>query len=118
MPLLPAAGGGKLGVPPPLAPIRVSPQTDGINHQGVVSVAVFCRVSPECKGTATLSTHAGREVFGHSSFSLLPERTVHLPIRISSRLVRLIRSKHGVSTTLTMALGATKISQQITLKIF
>lgn len=112
------ACGGKKGVPPPLAPIRVSPQTDGVNHSGIVAVAVFCRVSPECKGTATLSTHAGREVFGQQSFSLLPERTVHLPIHISSRLVSLIRSRHGVPTTLTMALGGAKISQQITLKIF
>ena len=113
----PACGGTK-GVPPPLAPMRVSPQTDGVNHSGIVSVAVFCRVSPECKGVATLSTHAGLEIFGHTNFSLPPERTMHLPIRISSQLVKLIRSKHGVSTTLTVALGGAKISQLITLKIF
>ncbi len=113
----PACGGTK-GVPPPLAPMRVSPQTDGVNHSGIVSVAVFCRVSPECKGVATLSTHAGLETYGHTNFSLPPERTMHLPIRISSQLVRLIRGKHGVSTTLTVALGSTKVSQLITLKIF
>jgi hypothetical protein len=110
--------GGTAGLPPVLAPIRVSPQTDGVNHAGVVSVAVFCRVSPECKGVATLSTHAGLDTYGHTNFSLRPERTMHLPIRVSSQLVRLIRSKHGVSTTLTVALGGTKVSQLITLKIF
>jgi hypothetical protein len=98
--------------------MRVSPQTDGVNHSGIVSVAVFCRVSPECKGVATLSTHAGLETYGHTNFSLPPERTMHLPIRISSQLVKLIRGKHGVSTTLTVALGSTKVSQLITLKIF
>jgi hypothetical protein len=112
------ACGGKRGVPPPLAPMRVSPQTDGVNHSGVVSVAVFCRVAPECKGTATLSTHAGRDIYGHSNFSLVPHTTVHLPIHVSSQLVKMIRSKHGVSTTLTMALGGATISQRITLKIF
>ena len=46
--------GGKQGLPPALAPIRVSPQTDGVNHSRIVAVAIFCRVSP-CKGVATLS---------------------------------------------------------------
>jgi hypothetical protein len=112
------ACGGRKGVPPPLAPMRVSPQTDGVNHSGIVSVAVFCRVSPECKGVASQSTHAGLDTYGHTNFSLPPKRTMHLPIRISSQLLRLIRGKHGVSTTLTVALGGTKVSQLITLKVF
>jgi hypothetical protein len=109
--------GGTRGVPPPLAQMRVSPQTDGVNQHGAVSVAVFCRVTPVCKGVATLSVHNGQTVYGHSPFSFPPGKTMHLPIRISSQLVKMIRDKHGVSTTLTVALGGASVSQVITLKI-
>jgi hypothetical protein len=34
--------GGTAGLPAALPPIRVSPQTDGINHQRIVSIAVYC----------------------------------------------------------------------------
>ena len=113
----PACGGSR-GVPPPLAPMRVSPQTDGVTQRGAVSVAVFCRVSPECKGIATLSVHNGQTVYGRTPFSFPPGKTMHLPIRINSQLVKMIRDKHGVSTTLTVALGGASVSQVITLKIF
>jgi hypothetical protein len=107
--------GGTAGLPPALAPIRVSPQTDGVNHRGIVAVAVFCRVSP-CTGVATL-TMGGKHAYGHSPFSLVANKTSHLPIRISSQLVKLIRKHHGVSTTLTAVVGGTTVTQKISLKI-
>ncbi len=114
--------GGKGGLPPALAPIRVSPQTDGINQSGIVSVAMFCRVSP-CNGTATLSvpgesTYAGEATYGHVGFSLRAHTTVHLPIRVKSALVQKIRAKHGVSVKLAAVVNGKTITQRITLKIF
>lgn len=113
--------GGKDGLPPPLAPIRVSPQTDGINHSRIVAVAVFCRVSP-CKGTATLtvpgeSNYAGEATYGRVGFSLQANKTVHLPIRVRSELVSKIRAKHGVSVKLAAVVNGKTISQRITVKI-
>jgi hypothetical protein len=115
--------GGKQGLPPPLAPIRVSPQTDGVNHSRIVAVAIFCRVTP-CNGVATVSsngastsTYAGEETYGRAGFSLPANRTVHLPIRVNARLLRIIRAKHGVSTTLTAVVNGKKITQRITVKI-
>jgi hypothetical protein len=114
--------GGTQGLPPALAPIRVSPQTDGVNHSGIVAVAVFCRVSP-CNGVATIgpssdtSRYGHEEVYGRAGFALQPNKTVHLPIRIKSKLLRIIRAKHGVSTTLTAVVNGKTISQQITVKI-
>jgi hypothetical protein len=114
--------GGKAGLPPALAPIRVSPQTDGVNHSRIVAVAMFCRVSP-CNGVATLtvpgeSTYAGPATYGRVGFSLRPNKTVHVPIRIQNALVKKIRAKHGVSAVLAAAVNGKTITQRITLKIF
>jgi hypothetical protein len=116
--------GGKDGLPPALAPIRVSPQTDGVNHSRIVAVAMFCRVSP-CNGTATLSSsgaatsgYGGVEVYGRAGFNLQPNRTMHLPIRVTSRLVQKIRAKHGMSVTIAAVVNGKTVKQQITIKIF
>jgi hypothetical protein len=109
--------GGTAGLPPALAPIRISPQTDGVNHAGIVSVAVFCRVSP-CNGVATLSTGAGRNRWGHTNFNLPAGKTQHVPIRVTAQLIKLIRKHHGASVTLTAGVGGQTVSQAIGLKIF
>jgi hypothetical protein len=100
-----------------LAPIRVSPQTDGVNHARFVAVALFCRVSP-CKGVATLSTDDGHTTYGRSGFSLASGTTTHLPIHVSSQLINLIRRDHGASTTLTAVVAGESVSQTIAVKIF
>jgi hypothetical protein len=115
--------GGKGGLPPALAPLRVSPQTDGVNHSRIVAVAIFCRVSP-CKGVATLSsngadtsTYGREETYGRVGFSLPSNKTVHLPIRVKSSLLRKIRAKHGMSVTLAATVNGKTITQRITVKI-
>jgi len=106
--------GGRGGL---LAPIRVSPQTDGVNQARFVAVALFCRVTP-CKGIATLSTDGGRNTFGRSGFDLAADTTTHLPIHVSSQMVSLIREHHGVSTTLTAVVAGESVSRTIAVKIF
>jgi hypothetical protein len=115
--------GGSQGLPPALAPIRVSPQTDGVNHSRIVAVAVYCRVSP-CNGVATIgssgadtSSYGHEEIYGRAGFALQANKTVHLPIRIKSQLVNEVRAKHGVSTTLTAVVNGKTITQRITVKI-
>ena len=110
--------GGTAGLPPVLPPIRVSPQTDGINHSRVVAIAVYCRLIPECKGVVTL-TFAGRQVsVGNSEFSVLGKRTSHLPIRVAPMLMPLIRKHGGVMTRLTAVVSGKTITQTICVKIF
>jgi hypothetical protein len=108
--------GGTRGLPPLLPPIGIKPQTDGVNHLRIVAVAVYCRVKPECRGVATLSMR-GRRTYGRSGFSLGANRTSHLPIRVSSQLMTLIRKYHGVSATLTAVVGASTVTQTIAVKI-
>ncbi len=105
--------GGKGGLPPALAPIRISPQTDGINHKGIVAVAMFCRVSP-CSGIATISS--GTHVYARTGFVLQPNKTMHLPIRVKSELLKQVRKHHSVSVTLTAVVNGATIAQKI--KIF
>jgi hypothetical protein len=107
--------GGKQGLPPILAPIRVSPQTDGVNHMRIVMIAVFCRVSP-CKGFATLSMD-GRHTYGRSGFNLIANKTMHVPIRVTPRLMKLIRRPGGVSMTLAALVDGTTVTQTIAVKI-
>jgi hypothetical protein len=107
--------GGQQGRPPALPPIRLSPQTDGINARRVVAVAMFCRVSP-CKGVATLS--ASNRTYGRAGFVVQPETTVHLPIRVGSELLQKIRQDHGVSLTLAAVVDGKTVTQRIGVKIF
>jgi hypothetical protein len=116
--------GGTEGLPPPLPPIRVSPQTDGINEQRIVSIAVYCRLQSECKGTATITLsgaaaagRSGKAVVGHSEFALPGNKTTHLPIRLTPSVMSLIRKHHGVSTTLTAVVEGKTIVQTVTVKI-
>ncbi len=108
--------GGTQGGPPKLAPMRVSPQTDGVNHSRIVAVAMFCRVNP-CEGVATIVGQSGR-TYGRKGFALTPGKTQHLPIRIRPELVSQIRRYHGVSATLKAVVAGKTITQKIALKIF
>jgi hypothetical protein len=108
--------GGTAGLPPALPPLTVKPQTDGINHSRIVSVAVFCRISP-CQGVATLTLAGSRASVGHSSFSVQGPKTMHVPIRVTPKVVTLIRKHHGISATLTAVVGGTAVSQAISVKI-
>jgi hypothetical protein len=109
--------GGSGGVPH-LPPISVKPQTDGVNHSRYVAVAVYCRLSPECKGIATLTLPDGHTTVGRTGFSLQALHTAHIPIQVSSSLIGMIRHNHGVSTTLTAVVGGTTVNQTIAVKIF
>jgi hypothetical protein len=118
--------GGTAGLPPALPPIRVGPQTDGVNHQRIVAIAIYCRLLPECKGTAVLTlagkAKAGRaadkSVVGHSNFSLPGNKTSHLPIRIAPSVLAVLRKHHTVTATLTAVVNGKTIAQTITVKLY
>ena len=69
--------GGTAGLPPVLAPIRVSPQTDGVNHAGIVSVAVFLQGQP-MQRCGDAEHGRGRTSYGHTNFSLPARKTEHV----------------------------------------
>lgn len=110
-----------------LPPIRVSPQTDGVNRSRVVSVAVYCRPVTGCQGVAALnalgrgagSIHGRASVYGSTSFSLPGNKTSHVRIRVSSQVIQMIRTRsNGVSATFTAIVGGQTFTQTIGLRIF
>jgi hypothetical protein len=109
--------GGTAGLAPALPPIRVSPQTDGVNHQRIVAIAVYCRLTPECKGVATLTLPGKRAPVGQVGFNLLPNKTSHMPIRLAASLMGQIRKHHGVMTTFTALINGKTISQTVGVRI-
>ena len=109
--------GGTRGKPPVYAPVGIRAQTDGVNHQRIVAVAIYCRVTPECKGVASLSTGRGH-LYGRSGFSVQANRTSHLPIRIASELIDLIRHHGGVSVAFSVLVNGRTFTRAITVKIF
>ena len=108
--------GGTKDAPAVFAPMRISRQTDGINSQRIVSVAVYCRPTSGCQGTGTLKA-AGRSV-GVVHFNLHGDSTSHVQIRVSSSLMPLIRRDHGVATTFTAEFAGRQFSQTVLVKIF
>lgn len=107
--------GGSKNAPPTLSPLSVHPQTDGINHERVVSFAIYCRPASGCPGSASVSV-GGRTV-GHATFNLQGDKTNHLPIRLAASVMNLIRKHHGIPATLTATTGSTTVTEAITVKI-
>lgn len=110
--------GGTKEAPPVLPPIDVHPQTDGINHSRVVAVAVYCRQTPHCEGSVTLSFGGKRVSVGSPQFSVPGDTTSHVPIRVAPSLMRLIRRDDGVTATLTAVVSGKTFTQRIAVKIF
>ncbi|HMD57238.1 MAG TPA: hypothetical protein VKG82_07185 [Solirubrobacteraceae bacterium] len=107
--------GGSKDAPPVLGAIDVHPQTDGINAARIVSVAIYCRPTAGCRGSASVSLDGER--IGHAGFSLTGNTTSHLPIRLASSVMALIRRDHGIAATLVATSRHTTIMQTLDVKI-
>ncbi|MCW3032709.1 MAG: hypothetical protein JWM60_1054 [Solirubrobacterales bacterium] len=127
---LPVCGGTK-GVPAPGSAgysqspagpaLRVGKQTDGINHHGIASIAMFCHAGSVCAGSLTLSplTGHGRARSVHQSFSIAGGKTTHVSVRVPKSVVALARKhRKGVPMRLTALIAGRAVVQTIQLRIF
>jgi hypothetical protein len=118
---VPAPGSTGYSQSPASPALRVGKQTDGINHRGIASIAVFCRISSGCSGTLALSAligHGGGRSL-RQSFTIAGGKTVHVPVHVPKPLISLARKhRKGVPMRLTTTIAAKAISQSITLRIF
>jgi hypothetical protein len=126
---LPVCGGTK-GVPPPgsagygqvpsVPTLRIAKQTDGINHHGIASIAMFCHASTVCAGALTLTPligHPARSV--HQSFTLSGGKTTHVPIHLPRSVIALARKhRKGIPMRLTAVISGKAVVQTILLRIF
>ena len=112
-------GGGTKEAPQVLPSLRIRPQTDGVNHSRIVQVAVYCRPPSGCAGTGTLGSGGARaSSYGHVRFSLRGNATSHVPIRISTKLMSMIRRWHKANVRFTISMGGQTFSESITLRVF
>ena len=109
--------GGSKDAPPVLPSIDVHPQTDGINHERVVAVAIYCRLTPTCNGVATLTVGGKRVSTREVPFSVPGDTTSHVPIRLVPRMMGLIRKDDGIATRITAVVGGQTFSQRVSVKI-
>jgi hypothetical protein len=100
-----------------LPPIDVHPQTDGINHERIVAVAIYCRLTPTCNGLATLSMGGQRISTREVHFSVPGDTTSHVPIGLVPRIMGLIRKHDGVATRITAVVGGQTFSRTVSVKI-
>jgi hypothetical protein len=110
--------GGSKDAPPVLPAIDIHRQTDGINRARIVGVAVYCRPSSGCRGTAALTIrgHAGAPV-ARASFKLAGDDTSHVAIRVSPYLLTLIHKDHGVATRFVAVVNGRTFAQTVEIKI-
>jgi hypothetical protein len=104
-----------------LPPMRISPQTDGVNRSRVVSLAIYCRPVTGCQGKATLTgvIHGRSATFGGTHFNLRGNKTGRVRIRVSEEVIKLLRAQPGgVSATLTATFGSETFTQTVGLRIF
>jgi hypothetical protein len=117
----PLCPGGTQGVharraEPALPPIRISPQTDGVNRSRVVSIAIYCRPAAGCPGTATLSGRAAS--YGSTSFGLRGNKTGHVRIRVNQHVIAAVRSHHqGIPAVLTVSFDGQTFTQAIGIRL-
>jgi hypothetical protein len=133
--------GGAGNVAPSVRPravlpsVKIAPQTDGINQRGVVSVAMYCRLKPQCQGTASLSIPKGTTVrrrtsgghghrtvsiagtYGKTAFKIPGGKTSHIRVHVSSKLIKLARRPGGVSIVLTALVAGQPATGKITVKV-
>jgi hypothetical protein len=104
-----------------LPPMRISPQTDGVNRSSVVSLAIYCRPAGGCQGSATLTglVHGRSAAFGGTQFSLRGNKTGHVRVHVSEQLIKLLRKQRGgVPATLTATFGAETFTQTVGLRVY
>lgn len=107
-------GGGQ---PTPAAAVSLHRQTDGINRQRRVKVAMYCAQTDPCVGSVGLSR--GSTSLGQASMNVPGRQTSHVPLRVSAQTVKLARKHHRrVSATLRVTLSSGQsFTAPVTLKV-
>jgi hypothetical protein len=111
-------GGGTKEAPQVLPALRIRPQTDGVNHSRIVQIAVYCRPASGCAGTGTLGSTGKGPSYGHTTVALRGNTTSHVLVRISTKLMKIIRRWHKANVNFTISMGGQTFSQAITLRVY
>jgi hypothetical protein len=120
-PNAPAPAPGHPGGPPA---VTLHAQTDGVNHQRYVGLALYCAQRDRaCAGTVSvlaLGVTASRFApFGTAALHAASQKTVHVRVRLSKQALKLIRSHHRrLSVTMLVKLNTgASFRQTVTLRV-
>ena len=106
----------------PAPPLRVGPQTDGINHRRIVSIAIYCHQSSGCAGALTLAQpgKGHRAAVVRTAFKIPGGKTSHVAVRLPAGLVALARHRRprGLPLAVTASTGSTTVARTIDVRIF
>jgi hypothetical protein len=110
--------GGTQGADPlKNVPVRLRPQTEGLDRQHNTAVAMYCVPSTGCDGTAALTSADGRLRYGSAHFAIPGAKTSHVPIRVNHTALMQLRGHHlQITTTMTVMIGAQVMHQTVRLK--
>jgi hypothetical protein len=111
-------GGGTKEAPQVLPALRIRAQTDGVNHSRIVSIAVYCRPEAGCAGKGALGTTASPSTYGHTRFAITGNSTSKVPIRISNKLMKIIRRYHKASVRFAISMSGQVFTEMITLRVY
>ena len=103
--------------PPVLPEIRISRQTDGVNRQRIIGVAIYCRPASGCHGLASLTMNGERVSTQEIPFDLPGDTTSHLHVRLAPRLMSRIGRHRGVDATITAVIGHRSFKQTVSVRI-
>jgi hypothetical protein len=116
---LPSPGSAGYGQTPSQPTVHIGKQTDGINHHGIASIAMFCHASTVCAGALTLTQAVGHGPSAHQSFTLSGGKTTHVAVHIPKSVVALARKhRKGVPVRVTATVSGKAVTQTIVLRIF
>jgi hypothetical protein len=83
----------------------------------MIFVAIYCRPEPGCRGVAKIGLPGRTVSYGRTAFSIPGNKTSHVPIRLSSRLMVLVRRHHRMSAIVSAVTGRTTYSQEIVVRV-
>lgn len=97
--------------------LRINRQTDGVNHLGVVEVALFCALKPACKGVANLSVD-GKPAGTHKvGFDVAQDSTGHVAVRLLGHALRMLDERRALVATVTAVVDGQHVKQTVEIKI-
>ncbi len=105
--------GGTKEAPPVLKPVKVRPQTEGVDRNHTTAVSMYCTLKARCEGTATLTSTNGHVKYGSTHFGVPGRTTSHVPIPLNhNALVDLRRHHRSLITTVTVVISG-QVEQQL-----
>ncbi|HEV3229427.1 MAG TPA: hypothetical protein VGY97_08135 [Solirubrobacteraceae bacterium] len=103
----PRAGGGQPG----LSAVTVPLQTDKVNRQGFVQIALVCNTTAPCDGSLTLGPASSggsgaSSTLGTSSFHLQPHQASKVKLQLTRQAQKLLRHRHGRATRVKLTVSS------------